>query len=132
MFKVNKRNTRTRFEICSKLTIKTPERRQLSLLLTYLTPCSSVSIVNFEQVNASWAENSRFQIFSGDLERQHRPKICHPRVDTTLFRSSATFMNIKRSIENLSVKQSIIFQACISTGNILFHQLILLLALLCG
>ena len=28
MFKVNSRNTRPRYEICSKLTIKTPERRQ--------------------------------------------------------------------------------------------------------
>ena len=28
MFKANSRNTRTRCEICSKLTIKTPERRQ--------------------------------------------------------------------------------------------------------
>ena len=28
MFKVNNRNTRTKCEICSKLTIKTPERRQ--------------------------------------------------------------------------------------------------------
>ena len=27
MFKVNNRNTRTRCEICSKLTIKTPKRR---------------------------------------------------------------------------------------------------------
>ena len=36
MFKVNKRNTRTSCEICSKLTIKTPERR------------SGVFIVNFE------------------------------------------------------------------------------------
>ena len=27
MFKVDNRNTRTRCEICSKLTIKTPERR---------------------------------------------------------------------------------------------------------
>ena len=27
MFKVNNRNTRTRSEICSKLTKKTPERR---------------------------------------------------------------------------------------------------------
>ena len=27
MFKVNNRNTRTRCEICSKLTIKVPERR---------------------------------------------------------------------------------------------------------
>ena len=38
----------TRCEICSKLTIKIPERR------TYFTHCSSVSIVNFEQVNAGW------------------------------------------------------------------------------
>ena len=44
LLKVNNRITRTRFEICSKLTIKTPE------------PCSSVSIVNFEQVNAHWVE----------------------------------------------------------------------------
>ena len=40
LLKVNDRNTRTRCEICLKLTIKTPERRQLhgvvlvSLLLT--------------------------------------------------------------------------------------------------
>ena len=26
-------------------------------LWTYLTPCSSVSIVNFEQVNAGWVES---------------------------------------------------------------------------
>ena len=43
MLKVNNRNTRTRYEICSKLTIKTPERR-------YFTPCSSVSIVNVDHV----------------------------------------------------------------------------------
>ena len=41
MFKDNNRNTRTRCEICSKLTVKTPE-------------CSSVSIVNVEQVNTGW------------------------------------------------------------------------------
>ena len=28
MFKVNNRNTKTRYEICSKLTIKTPELRR--------------------------------------------------------------------------------------------------------
>ena len=44
MFKVNSKNTRTRREIYSKLTRKTPERRH----------GSSVSIVNFEQVNAGW------------------------------------------------------------------------------
>ena len=35
MFKVNNRNPRTRFEICSKLTIKTPERRQWGKLLLF-------------------------------------------------------------------------------------------------
>ena len=30
IFKVNNRNTRTRFKICSKLTIITPEQRQPS------------------------------------------------------------------------------------------------------
>ena len=77
------RNTRTRCEICSKLTIKTPEPRwrrsgvfiinfkhiphlsiqllkellysfHLTYNLFHIT-CSSVSIVNFEHVIASWA-----------------------------------------------------------------------------
>ena len=36
MSKVNNRNNRTRFEICSKLTIKTPERRQIYDPFKYL------------------------------------------------------------------------------------------------
>ena len=51
MLKVNNRSTRTRCEICSKLTIKIPERRHWRLW-TNFTPCSSVSIVNFEHVIA--------------------------------------------------------------------------------
>ena len=50
-----------RFEICSKLTIKTPERRHWRLsgvfivkLGKYFTPFSSASIIDFEQVNFSW------------------------------------------------------------------------------
>ena len=43
MFKVNNRHTRTRYEVCSKLTIKTPERRQLRL--------SSVFMVNSEHIS---------------------------------------------------------------------------------
>ena len=50
-----------RCEICSKLTIKTPKRlhwRRFGVFIVnfqhmpYL--CSSVSIINFEQVNADW------------------------------------------------------------------------------
>ena len=61
MFKVNIRNTMTRCEISSKITIKTPVALFWCVycsLLTYFTPCSSVSIVNFEQVNAGWGETS--------------------------------------------------------------------------
>ena len=43
MFKVNNRNTITRCEICSKLTIKTPERQQWRR--------SGVFIVNFEHIS---------------------------------------------------------------------------------
>ena len=60
LFQVNIRNTRKRCEICLKLTIKTLEdvidAILVFLLLTENTfqPFSSVSIVNFEQVNVSW------------------------------------------------------------------------------
>ena len=42
MFKVKNRNTRTRCEICSKLTIKIPERRHWRR--------SGIFIVNFEHI----------------------------------------------------------------------------------
>ena len=53
LLKVNIRNTRERCKICSKLIIKTPERRRH--LWTYFTLSSSVSIVNFAHVFAGWA-----------------------------------------------------------------------------
>ena len=61
LFKVNDGNTRTRCEICSKLTIKTPERRHWHHSVVFIVnfelnfpPYSSVSILNFEHVNAYW------------------------------------------------------------------------------
>ena len=51
LLKVYKRNTRTRCEIRSKLTIKTPERRHWHT--------SGVFIVNFEHVNAVWISSMR-------------------------------------------------------------------------
>ena len=45
LLKVSSRNTRKRCELCSKLTIKTPEPRQFR------------SIDDFEQVNVSWVSN---------------------------------------------------------------------------
>ena len=43
LLKVNNRNARTRCKICSKLTIKTPERRHWRL--------SGVFIINFEHIS---------------------------------------------------------------------------------
>ena len=57
MFKVNNKNTGKRFEICSNITIKTPEQRRLCYnccLWTYFILFSSVSTFDFEQVNDSW------------------------------------------------------------------------------
>ena len=51
MFKVNNRNTRTR---CYRLQHR---RRSGAFIVNFehiFTPCSSVSIVNFEQVNDGW------------------------------------------------------------------------------
>ena len=63
LFKVNNRSTRKRSEICSKLTIKTLDRRQASFdvfivnLEHYFKSFSGVSIVYQEQVNVSWVRH---------------------------------------------------------------------------
>ena len=58
LLKVNNRYTRTRYEICSKLTIKIPERRHshrsgvFIVNFKHISLFSSVSVVNFEHVVA--------------------------------------------------------------------------------
>ena len=68
---VNKRNTRKRCEICSKSTIKTPERCHWRRCLycqlwTYFTLCSSVTIVDFEYTFACW-EDKKGEIIKSRL-----------------------------------------------------------------
>ena len=70
LLKVSNRNTRTSYENCSKLTIKTPERRQMTSfwclyfqLWTDCISCSSVSTVEFEQANSGWAEPLKIGVF---------------------------------------------------------------------
>ena len=53
LFKVRNRNTRKRCEIYSKLTIKTPERRQWRRSGTFIVDFFIISIVDFEQVSVS-------------------------------------------------------------------------------
>ena len=84
MFKVNYRNTRKRCEICSQLTIKTPERRHQRRSGVFIVnfkhrPFSFVSIVNFEQVNAcqlQFSPGKRLQKKKMDSSLSlHLPKI---------------------------------------------------------
>ena len=66
LFNVNNGNTKTMCEICSNLTIKTPERPSMTSLWclyyqlwTDFTYCSGVCIVDFEQVIA-WSNCLRW------------------------------------------------------------------------
>ena len=77
MFKINNRNTRARYEICSKLTIKTSERGfwpcsgvLLLALNVFHTFLCAVSMVVFEQVNICRVWNSsRARFFSEILHK---------------------------------------------------------------
>ena len=67
-----------RCEICSKLTIKTPKRRQWRRFGVFIVNfehvshlCSSVSIVNFGQVNASWNVKTKKGILKQRLWRHN-------------------------------------------------------------
>ena len=59
-FEANKRKTTTMCEICSKLTITTPDQSQwcrsgiFILNFELISHCSGVSIVAFKQVNTCW------------------------------------------------------------------------------
>ena len=65
MFKVNNRSARTRREICSKLTIKTPERRQT---LKKSFTCNSLSILMHSVTSGTcFSLNSKFNIKEGDV-----------------------------------------------------------------
>ena len=78
LLKVNNRNTRTRCEICSTLTTKTPEQRQwrrsgvfVVNFEKYFTICTSISSVNFEHVIAGWetpSNSSQIKIISRNFD----------------------------------------------------------------
>ena len=67
LFKVNKRNTRKKCEICPKLTIKTPEQRQRCLyfkLWKYFTSFSKASIVELNRYFCwVWDWNEKSYLF---------------------------------------------------------------------
>ena len=57
IFRVNNRNTRTRCETCSKLTIKTPERRKWRRSGVFIVNFEHISHLNFEHAIAGWLMN---------------------------------------------------------------------------
>ena len=99
MFRVNNRNTRTSCEIWSKITRHQNDANGVilaPLLLTYFTPCSSVSAVNFGQVNAGWERINEFK--TNFLIKQKRvSQLVYIAYQSTSFRMSKTSVlsNIK-------------------------------------
>ena len=64
LLKVNNRNTRERREMCSKLTIKTPERRHRRRSGVFIVNSEHIShlvLASFEYVIASW-EKAFYQV----------------------------------------------------------------------
>ena len=59
LFKVKSGNTRIMCEICSKLTLKTPEHVFIVNFEKKFTYCSAVSFADFGQVNASWGNSHK-------------------------------------------------------------------------
>ena len=57
MFKVSTKNTGKHVKYIEKLTIKTPKRRPVLLLLTLNIFCNLfyVTIAEFKQINVTWA-----------------------------------------------------------------------------
>ena len=111
LFKINNRNTRTGWKICSKLTIKTPEWCWCLFyqIWTYFTPCSSVYIVNIEHVIAGWdnclsrtAWNWKKDLKS-QLEMQKKVEFMKTNITSSHQRCSVTkdvLKNFKNSQEN--------------------------------
>ena len=94
LLKVNDRNTKTRYEICSIVRIKTPERCQwrrsgifilnfegisylvLVFLLLTLNMLMSAGInLCFLFTPWKWHRSSGFLMLSGRMEKEHRPKM---------------------------------------------------------
>ena len=81
LLKVINRNTRTRCEICSKLTITTPERCQwrrsgvFIVSFEHLIPCSSVSTANFEHAVAGRVNNNQDSKRTETLEQCWKTKL---------------------------------------------------------
>ena len=57
LFKVNNRKTRKRCEICSKLTIKTTERRHLFLVFSQLTFTYSKSAIETPETGVKYVQS---------------------------------------------------------------------------
>ena len=76
MFKLNNKNTRTRCELCSKLTIKTPKRRHFPYTKAHISPGEKFEFLDLGKAKCSRSlcityyrksDNSKFSFkqFSG-------------------------------------------------------------------
>ena len=76
LLKVSNRNTRTSCEICSRLTIKIPERRYRRFFVNFehMSHLALLFVVNFEHVISSWAEPCQISFMELFIENSYRLK----------------------------------------------------------
>ena len=98
---VNNRNTRTRCEICSNLTIK--------------KPCSSVFILNFKQVIVGWVTtrtNNQADICLFKVDKWNTRTMCEIFENLSLFTVSDADIKTMRNFSQLTIITSLL-----STNN---------------
>ena len=109
MFKVNNRNTRTRCEICSKLTIKTTERRYLSL---FFNKVAGLGLNLYFTTNSN---NSLSIFFQTKTFKFHRPH-------TLLIQKQELLcVNISPLNDFLKKLKCLSFRVCRSCSDIRHH-----------
>ena len=130
LLKVNNRNTRIRCEICSKLTIKIPERRQWDRSGIFIVHfehishlVSTVSIVNFEHLIAGWGKDWELEAKT-NLKWYHALKIkaweflCYIHSSLTSFSVLLTFKSLSSDNLSLDLHEAAIFWVKSDTSGI--------------
>ena len=124
MFKVENRKRTTRGEICSKLTIKIPERchwHHSGIFLVnfeHISLCFSVSIVRLKQVNGGWRRNHTKQcklftsVNRSRLIKNSRRKSEHLWDLLHIYTNEKTFADV--FIDNFIFSFCIFFSHCFS------------------
>ena len=120
MFKVNNRNSRTRCELCLKLTIKIPERRHdvvlVSLLITlkHISHLVLVFILNIVHITLNVQLSAAYILCLGDSFRTRTP-IFLRKVNLWNTWNALCKIELKKKFKNFKSNSHYLFKVTIET-----------------